>query len=171
MGLDDLLGTRRAPNIGISPEEYRKTYIKPPDEEEILKISKNPRNAYGIWYERHISNRLDQICSKKGWTYRSQVSMGYSKVYLKNRYVDIVVNDRLGLELKFLKGDGSLVKPKSLIDALDFTIRPIDSIYLIDGPGWLSSGNVEYLNEWWTFTNSANLKDSLVRYFEKSGPD
>ena len=167
MSLFDLVGPKRPPNIGISPEEYRKTYLELPPEEEVLKISKNPRNAYGTWYENFITEQLREICSKRGWDFKKHVYMGYSNVYLSKRYVDVVVNDKLGLELKFLKGGGSLIKPKSLVDALDFTNRPIDSIYLIDGIGWLLSGNVEYLDEWWTFTNSANLENSLIKYFEK----
>lgn len=167
MGLNNLIGNKRAPYIGITPEEYETSFLGLPSETEVKKISKNPRNAYGTWYERTILCQLKKICDKKDWSYKPQVSMGYSTVYLKNRIVDVVVNERLGLEMKYLKGDGSLVKPKSLIDALDFTVRPIDSIYLIDGPGWLKSKNIEYLNEWWTFTNSANLENSLKRYFEK----
>ena len=88
---------------------------------------------------------------------------------MNNPKVDILVEDendkQLGLELKFLKGEGSLIKPKSLIDALDFTNRSIYCIYLIDGPGWLRTNYLEYLNHWWEFTNYNNLEDTLLRFF------
>ena len=93
-----------------------------------------------------------------------------SPVYDSKKLLDFIVADGdderfLGLELKYLKGTGSLVKPKALIDAIDFSSRPIDCIYVIDGLDWTKGKNVEFLDRWWGVTNTEYLIRTLDDYF------
>ncbi len=92
------------------------------------------------------------------------MNLGYSSVHLHDKVVDILVNETLGLELKFLKGEGSLVRPKALVDALDFSTRRVHCLYVIDGPGWLS--NVTYLAHWWEFTCANHLERTISEFVE-----
>jgi hypothetical protein len=104
-------------------------------------------------------------------------SLDRSSVYKSKKVVDVLLRaaephlpDRaaLGLELKFLGGQGSLVAPKILVDAIDFTNRQVFCLYVIDGEGWLKSGALEYLAHWWDFTCAALLERTLRRFFEPS---
>ena len=52
MELNNLLGDKRAPDVDIAPEEYENSFLGLPSEVEVMKVSVNPRNAYGTWYER-----------------------------------------------------------------------------------------------------------------------
>jgi hypothetical protein len=171
------VGGRRPLNIGIDVDTFRRDSLPEPREQELVGFSRNPRNRFGDWYEHVIEEQLAGICNRGGWSFQKKVHLGYSPIHLGDKIVDVVVSSKagkIGLELKFLRGEGSLVRPKALIDALDFTHRPIYCIYVIDGPGWLKGGvrrgvsNVEYLAHWWDFTCSAHLEETLTRFFEMS---
>lgn len=125
---------------------------------------------YGDWYEQFAGSLVDTTCAALGLRTRTREKIRYvSPVYISGKVVDKIVESddgrRLGFELKYLHGDGSLVKPKALIDAIDFTNRPFDCLYLVDGPGWLASRNIEYLYRWWSFTSTAAVESTLREYF------
>lgn len=162
--LSNIVGPRRPFGIGISVDEYRRDHLPTPSEAELSKWSKNPRNAIGDWYESQIQTRLKQFSAKHGWTWKAHATVGQSKIHLTEKFVDILVNGSLGLELKFLKGEGSLIRPKALVDALDFSNRPVHCLYVIDGPGWLT--NVEYLAHWWEFTCANHLERTTSKFME-----
>ena len=160
--------------MGISLDEFRANCLENPDPEVLAPYSRNPRNAFGDWYEDHVGRLLETLCSAMGLVLSHQEHIGPSRVYLSEKVVDVVVRDppkaarggrALGLELKFLSGTGSLVQPKSIVDAIDFTSRPIYCMYCIDGEGWLRGRNVEYLSHWWDFTCARLLERTLGRYF------
>jgi hypothetical protein len=168
--LRNLLGSRAAPPIGVSSAEFRNTPVVEPTPDELAEYSRNPRNAYGDWYEVYVHSVAEPICEELELDLRARVAIEYqSVVYVSQKIFDLVVSDgtrdKLGLELKYLHGDGSLVKPKALIDAIDFTQRPFDCIYVIDGPGWQMSKNVEYLERWWTFSSSVFLRRTFNSRF------
>lgn len=178
--LDRVVGPRRPIGIGATPGEFRANFVPKPSEEVLSKYGKNPRNAAGNWYEDYVNHRLDEICPRLGLkklTGNERRITG-SLVYRTDKIVDVVLRrvggpkpDRqtLGLELKFLGGTGSLVSPKSLVDALDFTNRPFHCVYMIDGEGWLEGGrtsSVEYLTHSWEFTCFAFLERTLSEYFQ-----
>lgn len=177
--LDQVVGPRRPIGIGATPDEYRRDFVPKPDDAVLSAYGKNPRNAAGNWYEDYVNTNLDEICARLGIKKLpgTERRLTGSLVYQTDKVVDVVLRkadnakpDRqtLGLELKFLGGTGSLVSPKSLIDALDFTNRPYHCLYMIDGEGWLEGGkttSVEYLAHWWEFTCSAHLERTLSTYF------
>lgn len=164
---DNLIGKRRPLGIGITPEVFRKDFLPLPESKELVGYSTNPRNAYGDWYEDLVEMRLKKICGRRNWKFQRSVNLGPSIVYRTKKVVDILINGELGLELKFLKGSGSLVQPKSIVDALDFTNRHVYCLYLVDGPGWLKSQNVEYLSRWWDFTCLKHLETTVDSYFRQ----
>jgi hypothetical protein len=177
--LDDVVGRRRPLGIGITSSEFRESLLHKPAKEVLLAYSKNPRNSVGDWYEEHVDSLIDPLCAKLGIRKlpKNDRKLHGSRVYQTDKVVDVVLRrigearpDRqtLGLELKFLGGSGSLVSPKSFVDAVDFTNRPYHCLYVIDGEGWLEGGktsSVDYLAHWWEFTNSANLERTLAAYF------
>src|SRR5438105_1633365 len=114
--LDDIVGARRPAGIGITVEQFRKLCLDLPANVDGLGYSQNPRNKSGDWYEAHIASRLNDICPRLGLEFRFKTNLGRSALYLSDKVVDVVVRDttgrELGLELKFLKGTGSLVDPK-----------------------------------------------------------
>lgn len=163
--------------VGVRVRDYRQQQLLEPHPTELSGFSSNPRNAYGDWYQAQVDALLEQNAMGSSWQRCSpievqQLMSGYlSPIYDSAKRPDIVLRDNrktsfLGLELKYLHGGGSLIKPKTLADAIDFTHRPIACIYVIDGPGWLASGNVEYLARWWQFTSTAFLLQTLQSYFE-----
>jgi len=165
----NLIGPRRPLGIGISLEEYRQDYLRTPPKEELLRWSKNPRNATGKWYEDQIRHRLEEFEKKHGWGSEHHVNIGRSKVHLTDKVVDVLVNKALGLELKFLNVEGSLIRPKALVDAIDFSNRSVHCIYVVDGPAWLSGGkrgisNLEYLAHWWEFTCANHLERTIAKF-------
>jgi hypothetical protein len=176
---DRILGPRRPLGIGATPTEFRASHLKKPDDNVLNRYSANPRNASGDWYEDYVDGLLTPLCANLGIRKAAKFDRRIrgSRVYKTDKVVDIVLKrdggsnpDRevLGLELKFLGGEGSLVSPKSLIDALDFTSRPYHCLYMIDGEGWLVGGKtayVDYLAHWWEFTCAAYLERTLRRYF------
>lgn len=159
-----VIGPRRRLGIGITPEQFRRDALPLPPETEVSKYSENPRNRYGDWYEAIVAAELERICSRRGWHFELKRNIGWSAVYRTNKVVDVLVNGALGLELKFLKGSGSLVGPKAMIDAIDFTSRSIYCMYVVDGPGWLIGQNVEYLHHWWDFTCFKHLEETVQRF-------
>ena len=166
-----IVGERRPPRIGIDAAAFRSNRVLEPTEADLAPYSANPRNRFGDWYEAAIAKALMGPTGRLALTVSTHVKLDYrSPVYAGDRIVDVLVRrptDRsLGLELKYLHGNGSLVKPKILVDALDFTHRPIDCIYVIDGPGWLETKNVEYLATWWSFTSLEFLQPTLAAFFE-----
>jgi hypothetical protein len=167
-----ILGTRRPPKIGISPKDFRASPILEPSQRELTRYSENPRNRYGDWYEARIASVLEASSKRLNFSVSPHVPLDYqSPVYAGDRIVDLLIAPRqghsLGLEMKYLHGNGSLVKPKVLADAIDFTHRPVDCIYVIDGPGWHETKNVEYLATWWSFTDTAHLEQTLAEFFQK----
>lgn len=172
--LAEIVGNRRPLGIGISPAEYERDYLRTPSKAELLKWSKNPRNATGLWYEHQIHSLLRRFGEKHGWTCKPQVSLGYSKVHLSDKVVDVLVNESLGLELKFLNVAGSLIRPKAFVDAIDFTNRAVHCIYVVDGPAWLFGGkrgeggmsNLQYLAHWWEFTCAHHLERTISKFME-----
>jgi hypothetical protein len=177
--LDSVIGARRPLGIGITPSEFRATYVRKPSDDVLAKYSANPRNSVGDWYEDYVDRIVDQCCARLGLVKlpKGQRKLVGSRVYQTDKIVDVVLRrsenakpDRttLGLELKFLGGTGSLVAPKSFVDAVDFTSRPFHCLYVIDGEGWLEGGkiqSVDYLVHWWEFTSSAYLERTLRAYF------
>ena len=177
--LDEVIGKRRPLGIGVTPEEFRSSLLPKPSTDILSNYSSNPRNAAGDWYEEHVGRLLDPMCSRHSLRKLSKTErrLRGSLVYQTDKVVDVVLEkvgevkeDRktLGLELKFLGGSGSLVSPKSFVDAVDFTNRPFHCLYMIDGEGWLLGGkttSVEYLDHWWEFTCSAHLERTLTKYF------
>ena len=178
--LDRIVGPRRPIGIGVTPDEFRANFLPKPDDSVLRNFGENPRNASGNWYEDHVDRILDPICARLNVRKLSKGErrLSGSLVYQTDKVVDVVLRkvgeakpDRqtLGLELKFLGGTGSLVSPKSLVDALDFTNRPYHCLYMIDGEGWLEGGrtpSVEFLAHWWEFTCSAFLERTLTKYFQ-----
>jgi hypothetical protein len=169
-----IVGERRPPQVGIDPDTFRSERVLEPAEAELDPYSTNPRNRYGDWYEATVGETLRDLTRRLGLTITKHVKLDYrSPVYAGDRVVDGLVCSEdglsLGLELKYLHGNGSLVKPKTLVDAIDFTHRPVDCIYVIDGPGWLETKNVEYLATWWRFTCLSALERTLGHYFPNSG--
>lgn len=164
---DELIGDRRPLGIGVSSQQFRDSYIEAPSLDDLMDrgYSSNPRNAYGDWYEDEVQGKVSRICDEKGWSFTTHVNLGDSKIYKGSKVVDILIAEELGLELKYLKGTGSLVDPKSVIDAIDFTDRPVYCLYCIDGPGWLKGRHVEYLGKWWDFTCFGFLEETLDRFF------
>ncbi|MBI5711782.1 MAG: hypothetical protein HZC42_15975 [Candidatus Eisenbacteria bacterium] len=171
----EVLGRARAP-VGISARTFLQSPPLTPREAELSRYSANPRNRYGDWYQDYVKEQVDRESGRKCWRAcekaEARASMaGYeSPVYVSRKIPDLVVRDRakeryLGLELKYLRGTGSLVKPKVLIDAIDFTHRPIDCIYVVDGEGWMADKNVQYLERWWQFTDARHLGSTLDEYF------
>jgi hypothetical protein len=171
--LMNLIGPRRPLGIGISVEEYRRSYLKTPSKTELLRWSINPRNATGKWYEEQIARRLDALQKKHGWTWERHVNLGPSKVHLTDKVVDALVNGSLGLELKFLNVEGSLIRPKALVDAIDFSNRRVHCVYVVDGPAWLlgskaGMSNLEYLDHWWEFTCAEHLERTVLKFTQLS---
>lgn len=169
----NLIGPRRPLGIGISVEEYRRSYLKTPTKSELLRWSRNPRNATGKWYEDQIRRRLDALQKKYAWTSEWHANLGHSKVHLTNKVVDVLVNGSLGLELKFLNVEGSLIRPKALVDAIDFSNRRVHCVYVVDGPAWLSGSkagmsNLEYLAHWWEFTCAEHLERTIQKFNQLS---
>jgi hypothetical protein len=164
----------------VTPEEFRSAYIHKPEQSVLSGYSSNPRNSIGLWYEELIGKALTPICDRLGLQKLEKANRRLldSKVYLTDKVVDVVLRrgsgaragrETLGLELKFLGGTGSLVAPKSFVDAVDFTNRPYYCLYVIDGEGWLEGGKtsfVDYLARWWEFTCSAYLDRSVSAFFE-----
>jgi len=115
---------------------------------------------------------LDELKKKHGWAWKPHVNLGYSRVHLTDKVVDVLVNDSLGLELKFLNVGGSLIRPKALVDAIDFSDRSVQCIYVVDGPAWLSGGtksgmtNLSYLGHWWEFTCAKHLEHTISRFMK-----
>jgi hypothetical protein len=168
--LSSMIGNRRPLRIGVTVNDYKRDYLKTPPESILEKYSTNPRNQTGAWYEHEIQSRLSELSKKHGWTSKTHVNLGFSKVHLTDKYVDVLVNDSLGLELKFLKVEGSLIRPKALVDAIDFSNRPVHCLYVVDGPAWLSGGkgmsNLDYLAHWWEFTCANCLERTISKFME-----
>jgi hypothetical protein len=165
-----ILGSRRPSPIGITSKTFRSTSVLVPSSAELVNLSTNPRNRSGGWYEAKVEEMLRVIKAELRLETFTRRKLDYlSPVYAGNRIVDVLVQSAagksLGLELKYLGGNGSLVKPKILVDAIDFTHRPVDCIYVIDGPGWLETKNVEYLAAWWSFSCAEHLPATLREYF------
>jgi hypothetical protein len=165
--LSDIVGPRRPLGIGISVSEFERDYLRQPPENELSRYSTNPRNRMGDWYEDQITARLEEFCPRRGWQWTRKVNLGRSRIHLTDKVVDILVNEQLGLELKYLKGGGSLIRPKALVDALDFTNRRVNCLYVIDGPGWLPE--VGYLAHWWEFTCANHLEQTISRFMNLRG--
>jgi hypothetical protein len=170
-----MIGNRRPLGIGITVDEYRRDHLDTPRESVLRRYSTNPRNQTGAWYEHEIESRLTEFRRVHGWTSRNHVNLGHSIVHLTDKYVDVLVNDSLGLELKFLKVGGSLIRPKALVDAIDFSNRPVHCIYVVDGPAWLSGGrgmsNLDYLAHWWEFTCASHLERTISRFMDLQSPN
>lgn len=169
--LRNLIGQRQSPQIGIDASVFRSDPVLEPSRDDLAGFSQNPRNRTGDWYEYTVQRSLTELCPPLGLSFQSHARLDYSSpVYSSEKVVDVLVVDgrhrSLGLELKYLQGDGSLVKPKILIDAIDFTNRPVDCIYVVDGTGWLSSRNIEYLDQWWAFTSLRHLRETLASAFD-----